>query len=712
MRYALVGMFLLPVGSGALAVDRVEEVVVTGVLEGYSASSSISATRTPTPLNEIPQSVSVLTGKLLADQQPVSIAESLRNVSGVVINNTRLTPAFDNTRIRGFAAEQFVDGFTQYYNPGDRDSLASIDRIEVLKGTNGLLYGGGSGSAVGGIINIVSKAPEATQSRTVGLRVGSNGFRQASVDINQPASDTVRLRLTGEYTESGSDVDVVELRRYNVTPALVLTNGSTTALTARYRASRWEGQDYQGLPATGTVFGDVPIRPATFVGPQDIDDSYSDFNSLHVVLDQALGKTWALSLQGRYARSDFEERAQIIAGEGFDFGADLPVVGPPPLAQSLGLGQLPFARFNALLYQQQEEHSLVGFATGRLDWRAVTSTVVAGADYSRFDDEGFINALLVADAPFVDLADPDWSAPYVEPGPGVVDNVVGNTVRGAYLQWQATVGGHLHLLAGLRRGTVVVEYSGPDNSDRTAETRWLPRLGVVVDVLPGIAAFAGFSRGMRGQPFADFVTTPKPEESSQAEAGVKLDVGGRLTGQFAAFTIERENVAVPTPNPEEDGGFGSIPEGQQSSRGFEGELIWQARDGLTLLGSYSYVSTSYDDDLFAFVTGRGQGLPGIPRHSGRLWANYEFAAGSLDGLRVGAGIYAQDEVLVSLRNAFYADPYVTIDATATYAWQAFTVDLAVKNVAGAEYFERLNYLGGRVAPAAERSVYLGVAARF
>jgi iron complex outermembrane receptor protein len=706
------GLIGLLASLGAVAAERVEEIIVTGVLEGYSAADSSSATRTPTPLNEIPQSVSVLTGKLLADQQPVSIAESLRNVSGVVINNTRLTPAFDNTRIRGFAAEQFVDGFTQYYNPGDRDSLVSIDRIEVLKGTNGLLYGGGSGSAVGGIINIVSKVPEATPSRTVGVRVGSNAFRQASLDVNQAASDSVRLRLTGEYTESGSDVDVVGLRRYNVTPAMVLTNGSTTTVTARYRASHWEGQDYQGLPATGTVFGDVPIRPAMFVGPRDIDDSYSDFNSLHVVLDQSLGRAWSLSLQGRYATSMFKERAQIIAGEGFDFGADLPVVGPPPLAESLGLGQLPFARFNALLSQEQEEQSLVGFAIGRLDWRGIKNTLVAGADYSRFDDEGFINASLVADTPFVDLADPDWSAAYVEPGSGVVDNVVSNTVSGAYLQWQASLGGQLHLLAGLRRGTVVVEYTAPDNNDRTEKTRWLPRLGLVVDVRPGIAAFAGFSRGMRGQPFADFVTTPKPEESSQAEAGLKLEVGGQITGQLAMFTIKRENVAVPTPNPEEDGGFGSVPEGRQSSRGFEVELVWQVADGLTLLGSYSYVRTSYEDDLFAFVTGRGQGLPGIPRHSGRLWANYRFGTGWLDGLRVGAGLYAQDEALISLRNSFYADPYVIIDATATYAWDAISVDLAIKNVAGADYFERLNYLGGRVAPAAERSVYLGLAARF
>jgi iron complex outermembrane receptor protein len=702
---------LLP--AGVLAAGPVEEMVVTGRVQRYAAAASSSATRTPTPLDEIPQSVSVLTATLLADQQPVTIAEALRNVGGIVTNNTRLTPAFDNTRIRGFAAEQFVDGFTQYYNPGDRDSLVSIERIEVLKGTNGLLYGGGSGSAVGGIVNIVSKVPEPAAARAASLRIGSNGFRQAALDINQPATDGIRLRVTGEYTESGSDVDVVELTRYNVTPALLLTNGTTTTFTARYRASRWEGQDYQGLPATGTVFGDVPVRPATFVGPQDIADSYSDFDSLHLMLDQAIGRDWSLSLQGRYARSEFEERAQLIAGEGFDFGADLPVVGPPPLAESLGLGSLPFARFNALLFQQQAEQSLVGFLTGRFRAGPVASTLVAGADHSRFDDEGFINAALIGGAPFVDLADPDWSVPFTAPGPGVVDSNVVNTVYGAYLQWQASLGDHIHLLAGVRRGTVEVDYTSPDNADRTATTRWLPRLGAVWEAWPGVSLFAGLSRGMRGQPFADFVTTPQPEQSRQAEAGLKLDVlGGRVTGQFAVFTIERENVAVPTPNPEEDGGFGAVPEGRQSSRGFEAEVIWQPVERVGLLASYSYLSTAYDDDLFAFVSGRGESLPGIPRHSGRLWANYRFGPGPLAGLRAGIGLYAQDETRISLRNAFYADRYVTIDATAAWTRGPFTVDLAVKNLANVDYYERLDYLGGRVAPAAERSVFAGITSRF
>lgn len=690
---------------------RKDEILVIGAPYGYRTPTSQSATRTATPIEEIPQSISIITRKLIEDQQPMSIAEALRNVSGIVTSNTRLTPAFDNTRIRGFAAEQFVDGFTQYYNPGDRDSLVNVERIEVLKGTNGLLYGGGSGSPVGGLINIVSKSPQPDAAVTLGAKGGTYSFLQGSLDVNQPVNDRVFLRVTGEYTRSDSDVDVVENTRYNATAALLATNDVNTTVTLRLRTSRWEGQDYQGLPAAGTIFGNILIEPDLFVGPQDIADSQSGFDGLEARLEQVFNAMWSGSLQGRIASSSFEEIAQLISGEGFDFGADLPVVGPPAVAESLGLGQLPFALFNAHLYQEQDETSVVGNAIARFNRGKTRHTLLLGADYSRYEDQGYINAAL-SSSPFVDLASPVWSTPWVEPGTGEIDNFVANIVYGAYLQWQLSLAERLHLLGGVRRAKVEIDYTGPGNRDETAKAKWIPRAGAVLDISNSLSVFAAYSKGIRGQPFADFVTTPEPEESTQAEVGLRFNIGEALTGQIAAFTIDRINVAVPTPNPEEDGGFGSVPEGEQSSEGFEVEVVWQVFDSLRLLGSYSYIKTSYNDDLFAFVDQGGQALPGVPTNSGRFWANYDFSGGPADGFQVGAGVYAQDKTLISLRNNFYSDAYFTVDSSISYTFSSVLLELAIKNLTDEKYFERLNYLGGRVAPAAGRAVYLGARVSF
>lgn len=180
-----------------------KEMTVTGKSkrrdkQSYSAIYTSSATRTHTPIQEMPQSIQVITPALIADQQNKTISESLRNVSGVITNNPLLTPNFEWTLVRGFRAEQLLDGFTQYYNPGDRESTVNIERIEVLKGPNALLYGGGSGSPAGGLINLVSKLPHPEASGEVGINVHTHQFYQPFFDINLPINNNILFRITGE----------------------------------------------------------------------------------------------------------------------------------------------------------------------------------------------------------------------------------------------------------------------------------------------------------------------------------------------------------------------------------------------------------------------------------------------------------------------------------------------------------------------------------
>ncbi|MDP3839214.1 MAG: TonB-dependent receptor, partial [Methylococcales bacterium] len=199
--------------------------------KNYTALNSTSATRTDTPIMQTPQSIQVIKRALIDDQQSVTVSESLRNVSGVVSNNAVFTPSVDYTRIRGFRAEQLLDGFSQYYNPGDRESTINIGRIDVLKGSNAILYSGGAGAPVGGVVNIASKQANAKQSGEVGVRIGTNNYYQPFFDVNQPLlKDNILFRLTGEYTNAGSYLDVVKTERYNINPILTFTNNDTTTL--------------------------------------------------------------------------------------------------------------------------------------------------------------------------------------------------------------------------------------------------------------------------------------------------------------------------------------------------------------------------------------------------------------------------------------------------------------------------------------------------
>ena len=680
-------------------------VTVTGKASGtahanhpdYSTPNVTSATKTDTPIMETPQSIQVINRTLMDDQQTVTLSESLRNVSGVVPLSSLFTPAFQGTIIRGFASEQLIDGFTQYYNPGDRESTINIERLEVLKGSNGTLYSGGSGSPVGGLVNVVSKLPQNKAFGEVGFKIGSYDFYQPFADINQPLNDNVLFRITGEYTNSGSNIDVVETQRYNINPSLTLTNNDDTTFTVQGKVSRWKQPDYQGLPATGTLTGDFRMRPDTFIGNNDLPDSRADFDGVWGTLDHKLNDIWSVNLKARYASSSFDEKAQVLFGSGMY--ADSPMM-PPSI----------WALVNTQLYQEQEELSFLGNATAKFDLGPTKNTVLFGADHSDFEDKGYMDMDMMGYY-FADLRNPRFPGDYTDPGLGQINNRVINTTYGGYGQWQSTLFDRVHLLGSVRIGTVGIDYQnwtpGLTANAKTEKTEWLPRVGGVIDVVDGLSVFASYSEGMRGQPYKRFLGTPEPEMSKNMEAGIKIDFWSQLTGQMAVYQIDRSNVAVSL------GNMGlSVPTGEQRSRGFEADLTWQATDALSFLANYAHNDARFLNNPGVAGVQEGNRLARVPENSGRLWANYNFLQAPLRGLSVGGGVYVQSAANVSDDNKFKTEGFHSFDATVAYEIKQFKIATTIKNLTDEEYYEPYGYLGGHVIPAAGTSVFATVSMKY
>jgi iron complex outermembrane receptor protein len=194
-------------------------VTTAGPVDGYRALSAFSATKTATPIEYVPQSIQVIPKSVIADQNNVTVTEAIQNVSNTQGTNTLgigTTGPTGLSNIRGFPAQQYLDGINVMYNAGDRDSLVNVERIEVLKGPNAILYGGGAGSPLGGAINVVSKLPTDRASAEAGVTFGTNRYVQPYFDINQPlsADKTALFRFTGAYTATDSFVDVVHQNRY------------------------------------------------------------------------------------------------------------------------------------------------------------------------------------------------------------------------------------------------------------------------------------------------------------------------------------------------------------------------------------------------------------------------------------------------------------------------------------------------------------------
>ena len=132
------------------------------------------ATRTDTPLQDIPQSVVVIPRQVIQEEGLQNRADVLRNVAAVRPNVTlNLDGTGASDRVRGFQPEFYRDGLISFFDAGDRESLVGVDRIEVIKGPTASLFGGGLGGGLGGVINTVSSLPNATPSYEAGIRVGS-----------------------------------------------------------------------------------------------------------------------------------------------------------------------------------------------------------------------------------------------------------------------------------------------------------------------------------------------------------------------------------------------------------------------------------------------------------------------------------------------------------------------------------------------------------
>lgn len=662
----------------------VEKVIVTG------KKTAKSSTKTDTPVREVPQSIQVIPDTLIEDQGNLTVSEAVRNVSSVQAVNPLQTPAYESTAIRGFAAEQWLDGLSSLYNGGNRDSLANAERIEVLKGPNAILYGGGSGAPLGGVVNVVSKLPQRETFAQIGTTYGSYEYLQPSFDVNLPVTSdgTVLFRITGDYTSANSYIDVLETDRYSLNPTLLVTNNNGTTLTIQGRLSDWQQQEYQGLPATGTITGPFKIDRSLFAGPTDIPKSESRIESLTAKLDQKFDDVWSASLQARLSHTKFEELAQDFSA-GFDFAGNSPVIGS--LWNVLNLD----------LFQEQNEFSLNGNVVAKFNAAGAENTFLFGADYSRVSDKG---AMLVDFNDLFLLGPVDMTAPvfpaFVTPANTPLNTVADGdniyTTKGAYAQLQSTLWGSVHLLGGLRFANLQVDNVSPATgfSGKLDETKVLPRVGAVVDVTPEISIFADYSEGMKGNAFVFFLGAPAPELSDQTEAGIKFDFAFGLSGSAAIFEINRSGVPV---------GFPAVANGEQRSRGFDADLTWQATDNWFVLANYAHIDAE-------FLNASGGGSPGnqlniIPPDSGRLWVSYRFTTPGYRGLSAGAGVYAASGAYVDPANVYETTGYYTVDAKVGYDDEDISASLSVKNLTDREYFVPYNYFGGRIAPGEPLSVY-------
>ena len=668
-----------------------------GPVRGYQALTATTATRTATPIERIPQSIAVVPRSVIDDQKALTVSEALQNVTSVG-GVPPLFPYGVNYKVRGFQAERYLDGMSNYNDAGDYASLVNVERIEVIKGPGGLFYQGGLG-VLGGIINTVSKLPVATPRYEAGVTAGSFGLWNPWFDVNQPLAPNALFRMTGEFVSRGGYIEHTDQQSWSLYPTLTFAD-LDTRLTIQGNFSRREGLSYVGLPGAGTLDTSVfTVRRDLSVGDPNRPKTVTEGEGITVRLDHDLSKLWSLQVPVRYSGAHVNERSQVY----FFNKPDL-----PPSS---------FALFDWHLIDDARDFTAAPALVAKFATGPTQSTLLLGADYDRTVAPVTVWGSF---AGLADLSNPQpIFPPYRDPaGTGVkffnADNIYINS--GLIAQLQTTVFDRLHLLAGVRWARIDVQsnsqQAGGDITNPTITgapydavyQKALPRIGAAFDVLRGVTVFADYSEGLRGVRFFTGAGVPKPEESVQIEAGLKLALPFGLAGTVAAFDITRRN--VPTGDPNQP--FLQVQAGEERSKGFDADLTWQPFAGLSVLASYAHIDARVTQDIFFPV---GNRVEFVPEDSARLWATYRFLAGPLRNLSIGGGLYAATRQALNLDNQFFTPGFVTFDGRIAYDFENWTIALTGKNLTDRRYFIPYPYFNGRVAPGEPLTVLASVTVR-
>lgn len=637
--------------------DDQTTITVVGRRPAYSENETTTATRTDTPLRDVPQSVSIITNDLIEDQGMRSMADVARYVPGVSMGQGEGHRDAPTLRGNASTADFFVDGVrddVQYY----RD-LYNAERIEILKGPNAMIFGRGGG---GGVINRVTEWAGWTPFNEVSVTAGSFDQQRIAADLDTALNDSASLRLNAFYERSDSYRDFVNIERWGFNPTTSLRLGEHTELRLGFEHFLDNRVVDRGVPSQNG-------RPwagsqEAFFGNPFVSYAEADVDSFSAHFDHDFSGN--LTLRNRTAFADYEKFYQNIhANSAVD-----------------GLGNVALQGYNS----GTERQNL--FNQTDLIWRTrnggVEHIVLAGFEFGsqRTDNTRAPN---FTGLPSVSVAAPTTTAVGVTPTPLQTNNHVEANIAAAYVQDQIALSDQWQIIAGLRFDRFELDFDDrrAANTDFSRDDDLVsPRVGVIYRPVQPVSIYASYAVSylpQSGDQFSSLDATTsalEPEEFENLELGVKWDITPTLALTTAIYRLDRNNTRAIDPL----SGL-TVLSGEQRSEGFEIGLTGSVTHLWQISGGYSYQDVEITSTTTAAPAGRV--VPLTPEHTFALWNMVRFSPRWSAGL----GVTHQSEMFASISNAVTLPEFTRVDAALYFAVSDRTeLQLNVENLFDEEYW--------------------------
>lgn len=676
----------------ALAEDAADEsraeILVTGEL-----TRSGGATKTDTPVLEVPQPVTVVPAEIYEAQGAVSVSDTLNYVAGVHSNPYGPDSRVDGGFVRGVNALQFRDGMRDIfsYYASIRADPYNFSQVELIRGPASVLFGAGS---LGGIINLVSKKPEFMPAGEVSLRYGSFNRKEALADVTGPITANVAGRLVARVRDSGTQTDFVPDDRVMIAPSLTWQPTMNTELTliGLYQEDDG-GSTSQFLPLVGTILPNPngQLDSDLFIGKPGWDRYDGRLAQGTALLTHRFSESVKVNLKGRYIDSD------LIYLTHYPNSYSNPV-NPYLDPQQRLIGLYSYGIDARMEILSSDNNVQFNFTTGA----GIEHVLLAGVDYSWNHVRkrgGF--GYEVIDIYDIDYgAISDWGGGLPSPEYDAED--VEQEQLGFYVQDQIRLFDRVSVVLGARRDNVKTDSFGTRSIDTSATSL---RAGVIGEIVPGVSPFVSYTESF--EPIAGTASDGSafdPKSGNQWEAGIKFHPSDTTLLTLTAYHIKETGRPISddvTPDPTD-----LVQAGESFSKGFEIEGSAVLPGELRLIANYSYNK--------AEVEGTGQQLNNVPKHNASLWAMRPFELGNEVALLLGGGVrHAGDNRSFgpAFPDGILTPGHTLVDALAELSWQDWSLRLNATNLLGEDYYSAC-LARGDCFQGAERNVYATVTRRF
>ena len=671
--------------AGDTSARALDPVVVSAdrTRRSYGARRTTTATRTDTPLRDVPQAVSVINSDLIADQSMQNMADVVRYVPGITMGQGEGHRDAPTIRGNSSTADFFADGVrddAQYF----RD-LYNVERIEALKGPNAMIFGRGGG---GGVINRVMKEAQWAPTRSLTLEGGSYEHRRATLDVGDGFGRTFAARLNAMAEDSRQFRDATELERQGINPAATILAGNTTVQVAyEYFADRRTVNrgipSLQGAPLStdiSTFFGDPNASRSRLVmhgGGATIDRSWGSV---------ALVNRTRLVRYDKFYQNVFPDAVNAAGTEvnlrAYNNATDRrSVFNQTDVTWTLGTGGLrqTFLAGAELSHQRSDNFRTTGYFDG-------TNTILS-----------------------VPIESPTVS-PVVEfrQSASDVDNRVDANVAAVYVQDQIALGARWQAVLGVRYDHFDLEAHNNRDGETQARVDDMisPRFGLVFKPVELISVYGTYSVShlpSSGDQFASLTPTTRtlePEGFTNREIGVKWDVGPDLSLTGALYRLDRTNTSAPDPTD----ATRNVQTGRQRSTGHELAVTGNVTTAWQIVAGYA----AQEARIVNATTGAPAGaiVPLVPRQTFSLWNRYEF----VPRIGVGVGVVHQTKMFAAIDNTVTLPGFTRVDAAAFLPLNGtLRAQVNIENLFDVRYYPTA-HSNNNIAPGGPRTVRFSLTA--